>query len=275
MKHTKHTIIQVILTIIVIAVAVTSSFTYTSMYHDVSQLKSELEEVRSELETQNGRIDSTVDDVQFRVEETVSQVQKSQEELQHNLEQQSSELTSLSGRVDSGQIINNVLPSVVQIEIDGTIEGTGFLIGNTIITNQHVVRSESTVSILNHEGMRYSAYVTKVDGTKDLATLRPTTFRADGLQFSTNYRTGQRIYVVGSPAGLDGLTVTEGIISNAHAIDNGRERIQISAEINHGNSGGPVIDEYGNVIGVVQKRLFSYDGISYAIPAVEAQSILG
>ena len=182
-------------------------------------------------------------------------------------------IQSLEANQDYRAIAQDSLHSVVQILSDGRQKGTGFAVSNgLIITNNHVISDAQKIILLTSDGRSAPADIIARYPDDDLALLR-TSLDLPPLSFETNYRTGERIITIGNPDGL-GLSVTEGLISNAVTHDAGKDYLQISAEINHGSSGGPVINSDGNVVGIVRKRLFDLDGISYAIPALRAKSII-
>jgi hypothetical protein len=136
--------------------------------------------------------------------------------------------------------------------------GSGFAIsqGALILTNNHVVDGCRTVSISGGG----TAKVVKSDPASDLAILKPSQPLEKGLSFRSGrqVRLGEEIIVIGYP--LRGVlasppTVTTGIVSSLAGIQDDRTRMQISAPVQRGNSGGPVLDRSGNVVGVVVSKL--------------------
>ena len=158
--------------------------------------------------------------------------------------------------------------SIYQLANKGVVEitagqgqGSGFVYDSDghIITNDHVVAGTSSVSVKFWNGKTFTARVVGTDASTDLAVLKvdapvsqlfPLT-----LGDSSNLVVGDQVVAIGSPFGLEG-TVTSGIVSALHremtspnhfAIDNS---IQTDAAINHGNSGGPLLNAQGKVVGV-------------------------
>jgi hypothetical protein len=136
--------------------------------------------------------------------------------------------------------------------------GSGFAItqGGLILTNNHVVDGCRTVSISGGG----TAKIIKSDPASDLAILKPSQPLEKGLSFRSGrqVRLGEEIIVIGYP--LRGVlasppTVTTGIVSSLAGIQDDRTRMQISAPVQRGNSGGPVLDRAGNVVGVVVSKL--------------------
>ena len=143
--------------------------------------------------------------------------------------------------------------------------GSGFAIGDgsSIVTDYHVVKSCSTINIPDIG----SASVVKSDPKADLAILKPSKPLPIGLRFRSGHpvKLGEEIVVIGFPLrGLlsSGPTVTTGIVSSLAGIGGDRTQMQISAPVQQGNSGGPVLDKSGNVVGVVVSKL---DAIRAAI----------
>jgi S1-C subfamily serine protease len=143
--------------------------------------------------------------------------------------------------------------------------GTGFAIGDgsVIVTAHHVVDGCTAIQIPDLG----TATVLKSDPRADLAILKPSRPLPIGLRFRSgrSVKLGEEIVVIGYP--LRGLlssppTVTTGIVSSLAGIRDDRTEMQISAPVQPGNSGGPVLDRSGNVVGVVESKL---DAIKAAI----------
>lgn len=88
-----------------------------------------------------------------------------------------------------------------------------------------------------------------------------------GVTFSEEpVRNGQKLYVIGNALGM-GTCITSGIISDKRRMVNGKPRLMTDCAANHGNSGGPVFDEDGRVIGAIVAGIDSAKGMNFAIPA--------
>jgi Trypsin-like peptidase domain len=136
--------------------------------------------------------------------------------------------------------------------------GTGFAIGDgsLIVTAHHVVDGCAAIKIPDSG----PATLLKSDQRSDLALLKAAKPISTGLRFRTgrSIKLGEEIVVIGYP--LRGLlssppTVTTGIVSSLAGIRDDRTEMQISAPVQPGNSGGPVLDRSGNVVGVVESKL--------------------
>lgn len=162
--------------------------------------------------------------------------------------------------------------------------GSGFIISadGKIVTNNHVVQGADTVTVKMADGRSFNAEVVGSDPLTDVALLQLETDEAMSfVTFGSSdaMRAGDEVVAVGNPFGLGG-TVTSGIISalsrniNAGPYD---DFIQTDAAINRGNSGGPLFNNAGEVIGV-NTAIFSPDGgsvgIGFAVPSDLVQRIV-
>lgn len=156
--------------------------------------------------------------------------------------------------------------------------GTGVYLGNGyILTNAHVItfdEGESHILAIDHmtakmqNGKQVYALEYVSSGVNvDLAILKLVD-AAPLEKASLNQKsvvTGEKVFAVGNAKGL-GLSIVDGIVSNAKSVDKeGCEFFMYSAPVNHGNSGGPVFDEFGKVIGVVTFGLSNANLMNYAI----------
>jgi S1-C subfamily serine protease len=179
---------------------------------------------------------------------------------------------------------------VVEISAGGTqgrAQGSGFVYDadGHIVTNQHVVAGASSVSVSFWNGVELDAVVVGTDPSTDLAVLRVDApaglLSALRLADSSAVEVGDPVLALGSPFGLEG-TITSGIVSALHREMTAPNRftitdtIQTDAAINHGNSGGPLLDRRGQVIGVnaqIESESGGSDGVGFAIPSNTVRSI--
>jgi serine protease Do len=163
-------------------------------------------------------------------------------------------------------------------------EGSGFIIDASgyIVTNNHVIEGADTIEVTMNDGVEYEARVVGRDPKTDLALIKvdgaPDLPHVD-LGDSGEARIGDWVLAVGNPFGLGG-SVNAGIISaRGRDINSGPydDYLQIDAPINRGNSGGPLFDARGRVIGV-NTAIYSPSGgnigIGFAIPAETAADII-
>ncbi|MEL6372115.1 MAG: trypsin-like peptidase domain-containing protein [Pseudomonadota bacterium] len=164
--------------------------------------------------------------------------------------------------------------------------GSGFIIdpSGVVVTNNHVVDNADDVTVTLNDGREFKATVRATDRETDLAVLEMDTggLRMPFVGFgdSEGARVGEDVFAIGNPFGLGG-TVTKGIISARNRdIDAGSfdDFIQTDAAINRGNSGGPLFDMSGKVIGV-NTAIFSQTGgsvgVGFAVPADLAEIVVG
>jgi putative serine protease PepD len=167
-------------------------------------------------------------------------------------------------------------------------QGSGFVYDTEgrIVTNEHVVDGAQSVSVKLWNGKSYDATVVGTDPSTDLAVLdidAPASVLSPlPLGDSDKVQVGNTVVAIGSPFGLE-QTVTAGIVSALHrqmtspnnfTIGNS---IQTDAAINHGNSGGPLINSSGQVIGVnaqIASDSGGNEGVGFAIPSNTAKSIV-
>jgi putative serine protease PepD len=167
-------------------------------------------------------------------------------------------------------------------------QGSGFVYDadGHIVTNEHVVDGASSVSVRFWNGATYDAEVVGTDASTDLAVLKvdaPSSLLSPlTLGDSGSLEVGDGVVAIGSPFGLE-ETVTTGIVSALHRQMTSpnnftiNDSIQTDAAINHGNSGGPLLDLRGRVIGVnaqIESDSGGNDGVGFAIPSSTVRSIV-
>jgi len=189
---------------------------------------------------------------------------------------------------------NLSVQSIYQLAYKGVVEitaaqgqGSGFVYdGNGhVVTNAHVVEGATSVSVKFWNGKTFDAQVVGTDASTDLAVLKVNAPVSElfplSLGDSSKLVVGDSVVAIGSPFGLEG-TVTSGIVSALHremtspnhfAIDNS---IQTDAAINHGNSGGPLLNAQGKVVGItsqIESNSGGNEGVGFAIPSNTVSSI--
>ena len=152
--------------------------------------------------------------------------------------------------------------------------GSGFIYKNTglIVTNFHVIENADKIEIVLHNEKKYKANIVGTDKRTDVALLKINSdekLKSLNIGKSENLKIGQWVVAIGNPLGL-GTTVTTGIISAKGRYVDGLgtyvDFIQTDAALNKGNSGGPLFDLNGNVIGVNTAIAARGQGIGFAIP---------
>jgi S1-C subfamily serine protease len=174
-------------------------------------------------------------------------------------------------------VLEQVVDSVVAIETDQGTSGTGFFAGEKchVITNEHVIRSASTIVVKTSQRRLYLGEVLAKDTERDLAVLTTNAPACSPLAFEeSNLGLGTEVFAVGNPLGLDG-TVTRCIVSANRTTASGVHYIQIDASLNPGNSGGPLVTRRGRVLGVNTFKLKGYKSLNFAVASDEVRAVFG
>jgi S1-C subfamily serine protease len=190
-------------------------------------------------------------------------------------------------------VVDKVGPAVVSIavkkqsrsrRIEGEGAGSGVVIAQDgfVLTNNHVIERANEVEVELTDGSTFPAQVVGADPATDLAVVRtgasglPTAELGD----SSSLRVGQLVIAIGNPLGFES-TVSTGVISalgRALRSPSGRlieNVIQTDVPLNPGNSGGPLVDSRGRVIGINTAMLSMAQGISFAVPVNTARWVAG
>lgn len=190
------------------------------------------------------------------------------------------------------QIYKKNIPSVVSIlcQSDGaSSSGTGVVLSSDgyIVTNAHVIEDASSIEVLLTDGRTMKAYVVGSDSFSDLAVLYVDADDLIEAEFGNSdvLEVGELVVAIGDPLGVELRgTMTDGIVSaiNRDLHTNGRTMtlIQTNAALNPGNSGGPLINSYGQVIGINTMKIGAFtdntsvEGLGFAIPSVTVKQIV-
>ena len=196
------------------------------------------------------------------------------------------------GALSLQEIYEKNIPSVVSITSNtasGTSTGTGVIVSDAgyLVTNYHVVRQAQSIDVKLTDERELAASVVGEDPVSDLAVLY---IAADGLtpaQFgdSDTLRVGDSVVAIGDPLGVELRgTMTDGIVSaiSRDVQVDGRTMnlIQTNAALNSGNSGGPLINSMGQVIGINTMKIGAFadssgvEGLGFAIPSATVQEIV-
>ena len=212
------------------------------------------------------------------------------------------------GALDVSKIAENVMPSIVAINVKGVEQinqgmfgtyeyetegaGSGIIIGKNdtellIVTNNHVVASAETVSVVFNDGESYDAKVKSVDSSYDLAIVvvpledisgsTKENIKVANIGDSNELKVGEQVVAIGNALGY-GQSVTTGIVSAKERTTdtNDLPLIQTDAAINPGNSGGALLNMKGELVGINSSKYASteVEGMGYAIPISEVEEII-
>lgn len=173
----------------------------------------------------------------------------------------------------AAELFENTAPAVVLITTDKG-GGTGFIVSpeGHIATALHIVDEATQVSVRTNTGEVFdNVRLISKDERKDIAILRIAGYNLPVLimEDSKTVRPGQAVYAIGNPLAVNQLkaTITDGIVSGIRDFGWGYQVIQISTPISAGNSGGPVVNERGRVIGMASFKIVSGANLNFAVPA--------
>ena len=146
--------------------------------------------------------------------------------------------------------------------------GSGFAIGkNIVVTNAHVIENSKIITVTTYSGTDYDAQVYISDSNLDIAILMVENAKFVPLKIGdeSNAKIGDDIYTIGAPNSM-AYTLTKGVISAKDRKVSGQTYIQIDAAINQGNSGGPLLNDVGEVLGINTLKMSNSEGIGLSIP---------
>lgn len=186
----------------------------------------------------------------------------------------------------SVDLLEDSLKSVVLIQArteNSISTGTGVIISDKgyIVTNYHVIEATDTVTVqLYGEDIAIEAEVVGYHADDDVAVLKinKTGLRAAAFAKSDDVRYGERVYAIGNPEGAEyAWSIAEGIISSPRRqlmfynsegiLEKKMNVVQTDAAVNHGNSGGPILNVRGEIVGIVTFKRTDVEGMGFALPA--------
>jgi len=166
-------------------------------------------------------------------------------------------------------------------------EGSGWVYDDQghIVTNEHVIDGATSISVQFWNGKTYTAHLVGADKTTDLAVIKVDAPSSQlfplSVGNSADLQVGDGVVAIGSPFGLE-ETVTSGIVSALHRSISSQSQftisnaIQTDAAINHGNSGGPLLDSQGQVVGVnsqIKSESGDNAGVGFSIPSATVSQV--
>jgi hypothetical protein len=169
--------------------------------------------------------------------------------------------------------MDKVMQGVVYIRVGGML-GSGVIVSSDgyILTAAHVVSGTSEVAVRFKSGLQLNATVIRVDRDQDVALIKVpgAGHQAVELNLGDSDPVGGELYAIGSPLSEDlSFTVTKGVISAYREREGDKAKfIQTDAALNPGNSGGPLLDKSGKVIGIVSSKIIipGFEGLAFGVP---------
>jgi len=208
-----------------------------------------------------------------------------------------SNIARTGGELTLPQLFEAANPAVVAISTEGAghnafgwmverpSSGSGFLVSPNgyIVTNNHVIENASSITVLMADGSEHPATVIGRDSSSDIAVIKIQGTDFPHLTFgdSDSLQVGEQVAAIGNPLGELANSMTVGHISALNRSVNidglSHSKIQTDAAVNPGNSGGPLLNLYGEVIGIVSAKSVgtNIEGLGFAIPASLAETIVG
>jgi serine protease Do len=184
-------------------------------------------------------------------------------------------------RMTPKDIVQQSTDAIVRIEAGTDKVGTGFILdkGGLVATNLHVVAGEKNIKVKLHDNSQYQVMqIAGIDPGRDLALLRikptkelPILRIGDSDQMSA----GDQVIAIGNPLGVFDYSVSSGLVSQVRAVcgptedkcpPGGLTLLQISAPISQGSSGGPLFNQFGEVVGVTTLIVAQGQSINFAVP---------
>ncbi len=175
---------------------------------------------------------------------------------------------------------------MLEVPEEGAGSGVVIDLAGHILTNYHVIQDVREVAVTLHNGETYDATYVGADPVNDLAVIRVEApfelLQPVKMGDSSNLKVGMNVYAIGNPFGLE-RTLTRGLISSLnrslkiHGDRSIKSIIQIDAAVNPGNSGGPVLDSHGRMIGIntaIYSSTGQSAGVGFAIPVNLAKRVI-
>ena len=245
----------------------TSDYTFDQYYNDLVK-----NAVNSTTTTNNAAKNYTDNDFDGIIIDTKSSGEKSAQSAYEKVSDSTVAILTFEDKISS--------------EENAEGQGTGIIVSSDgyIVTNSHVIGDSKTAykyQIINNDGKKYTANIVGYDTRTDLAVLK---IKGKGLKpvhfvKKSHLQVGEDIIAVGNPGGLDFQnSLTKGIVSAKDRTldDSTVSYIQTDAAVNPGNSGGPLCNLYGEVIGITTAKINSatYEGMGFAIPTDTVETIV-
>lgn len=176
-------------------------------------------------------------------------------------------------RLSPKDIYAESTPAIVRIEAGEAKVGTGFVVdaSGVVATNLHVIEGEAQIKVRAYDGKEYPVMsIAGIDKGHDLALVRiqpKKPMRTVKLGDSNQVAIGDKIFAIGNPLGVFDYSITDGLISQVRPLSDDLKILQISAAISPGSSGGPLFNQFGEVIGVTTAIITQGQAINLAVPA--------
>jgi S1-C subfamily serine protease len=174
-------------------------------------------------------------------------------------------------RLSAKEIVQRTSPAIVRVEAGGDRVGTGFVVGKGLVaTNLHVVAGQREIRVVLTGGQTVQVErIAGLDPERDLAVLGfapPKDLPSLVLGDSAAVSAGDLVFAVNNPLGVLDHSVFDGLISSVRVVNEKLTVLQISVPISQGSSGGPLFNQFGEVVGVTTAIITSGQSLNLAVP---------
>jgi S1-C subfamily serine protease len=270
LKKHKNVLYGIVVTLLILQVVsfVVFSSKSTQIVNEQGNLRSDLDKYIGEVRQEN----------QANVDEIVKVISQQNDLIIQQGDVFKDEIDLLKAtKNDFSGIIKDVITEVVGVRTDKS-SGTGFIIDSSgyIVTNLHVIQNGLFVQIRTIDGRDLDAQIIGTDANTDLALLKVTGFFEKlRLADSDKIQIGEKVFAIGNPLGLS-FTVTEGIVSavKREGPSGRKEYIQTDVSLNPGNSGGPLFNGKGEVIGINNFKIGGAESLGFALESNAVREVI-
>ena len=223
-------------------------------------LKSEINNLKTDTQSKLNQLTETAMQTETELKTLGSQIGSIDTEISN---------LKASASSDFSGIIGSAIKSVVTIRTDIS-QGSGFIIADNgyVVTNAHVMEGAQAATIITYDGKSHTVSKIGENTDMDIILLRISDSGYSPLELgnSDNVKIGEKVIAIGNPLGLQ-FSVSEGIVSAVHRTGENEldAYIQTDASLNPGNSGGPLIDTNGEVIGINNFKISGSENIGFAL----------
>jgi len=265
----KKVVTKISLTIFVVVVLGIQVFVLLYFNKNITNLRQEVNDTKNKLQEK-------INENYMLQQEQIDKLSSSLQRTEESLSEQMSQLKAKASADFSG-IIESAIKSVVSIKTDVSL-GSGFIISDEgyIVTNAHVLTNAHYARIFKYNNELENAIPIGIDLDADIALLKISSSDSF-LKFgdSDELKVGEKVIAVGNPYGLS-FSVTEGIISalDRKGLNNLPYYIQTDVALNPGNSGGPLINNEGKVIGINNFKVAGGESLGFALESNYAEQVI-
>ncbi len=238
---------------LVVILVISQTITLSMLLVRTNELSAGISGAYSEIEQDQQEIAGKINEISHSIIKT-----------QSSIENQISELKSSTSQ-DFSEIIEDSINSVATIMTDKS-QGTGFIIKKGyVVTNAHVLNNAEELRIMTADKKEHKGDLIGYNSKTDVALIK-ISGNYPSLELEKNVKQGEKVIAIGNPLGLS-FSISEGIVSAVDRIgpNNLPAYIQTDVALNPGNSGGPLINKQGKVIGINNFKIGGSEGLGFAL----------